>query len=213
MNPGKTTKGVEALSGKISKWEKDRGFGWVQCAEGSLFVHIREFEKGFVPREGDELSFVIGVDPKGRPCAKKVVCKRKDSTPLFFALLKLSLLLALPAAANFRLPIAPWMLPLAMLPVSVGAWILFRHDKKRALAGLWRVSETELHGLEFFGGWPGAFLAQQKFRHKTRKPSYQAIFWSIVFLYQLLSLDVLLDHWLWNEASAFWQQWFMPSSS
>jgi len=131
--------------------------------------------------------------------------------PSLTSWLKLLMLLALPMAANLKLPIAPWKLPLAMVPVSVAAWILFRHDKKRAYAGRWRVSETEPHGLELFGGWPGAFLAQQRFRHKTRKVSYQAIFWSIVFLYQLLSLDVVLDQWMWKEAGALWQEWMMAA--
>jgi len=35
------------------------------------------------------------------------------------------------------------------------------------------------------GGWPGALLAQQLFRHKTRKLSYQLLFWAIVLLHQV----------------------------
>ncbi len=203
--------GGERLEGRITGWETARGFGWVLCEEGSLFIHIREFEKGFIPREGDQVDFVMGLDPKGRSCAKDVHCSRKEPMPSLSSWLKLLVLLTLPIIANFKLPIAPWMLPLAMLPVSIAAWILYRHDKKRASAGRWRVSETELHGLELFGGWPGAFLAQQKFRHKTKKMSYQAIFWSIVFLYQLLSLNVVLDNWMWREAGAFLNEWMMPS--
>lgn len=197
------------IQGRISGWETDRGFGWVAHEGGSLFTHIKEFEKGILPKAGDRVSFVIGNDPKGRPCAKDVICPGKNPLPSLASCLKLLVLLALPLAANMKLPIAMWKLPLAMLPVSIAAWILFRYDKKRAHAGRWRVSETELHGLELFGGWPGAFLAQQKFRHKTRKTSYQAIFWAIVFLYQLAALDVVLDHWLWRESAAFWRDWMM----
>ncbi|MDE0835608.1 MAG: DUF1294 domain-containing protein [Akkermansiaceae bacterium] len=62
------------------------------------------------------------------------------------------------------------------------SWRTYRSDKKAAEVGAWRVSETMLHALELFGGWPGAFLAQKRYRHKTRKASYQAIFQSIVFL-------------------------------
>ncbi len=207
--PGSAPAG-KRLEGVVSGWEKDRGFGWVKSGEGSFFVHIREFESGFVPREGDMVTFALGLDPKGRPCAKDAFCPRKNRLPSLSSSLRLAVLLVLPAIANFRLPVAPWMLPLAMLPLSVAAWLLCRHDKERASAGRWRVSETELHGLELFGGWPGSFLAQRKFRHKTRKVSYQAIFWSIVFLYQILSLDVMLDHWIWGEALAFWEEWFIP---
>jgi uncharacterized membrane protein YsdA (DUF1294 family)/cold shock CspA family protein len=198
------------VTGKITGWETERGFGWVAYEGGSLLLHIREFEKGFVPRSGDEVSFVKGADFRGRPCAKDAKCPRMSPFPSAKSWMKLGLLLVLPMWANLRLPIAWWLLPMAMLPVSVGAWILFRHDKRLALEGRWRNSETELHGLEFFGGWPGAFLAQQKFRHKTRKVSYQAIFWAIVFLYQLLAIDVLTDHLMWNEVNAFLKEWMTP---
>ncbi|WP_147463771.1 DUF1294 domain-containing protein, partial [Pseudomonas amygdali] len=41
------------------------------------------------------------------------------------------------------------------------------------------------------GGWPGALLAQQVFRHKTRKVSFQIVFWLIVLAHQVLWLDWL----------------------
>ncbi len=196
--------------GRISVWETERGFGWVEYEGGSLFAHIREFKKGFVPRKGDEVTFVTGLDPKARPCAKSLVAKRRNIGPSLKAVLKLLPLLILPFWANLKLPVAVWMVPAAMLPMSVAAWLLYRHDKDRAATGKWRTTETELHGLELFGGWPGAFLAQRKFRHKTRKVSYQAIFWLIVFLYQLAALDMVMEHKLWNETVAFLKEWLIP---
>ena len=198
------------LDGCVTGWEAERGFGWVAYEGGSLFVHIRESEKGFLPKKGDAVTFERGLDPKGRLCAKAVVPRRKNRGPSIRAFLKLLPLLVLPFLANLKLPIAPWMLPAAMLPMSVAAWVLYRDDKNRAADGRWRITETELHGLELFGGWPGAFLAQQKLRHKTRKLSYQAIFWAIVFLYQLLALNTVLDYWPWKEAGAFWKEWILP---
>jgi len=32
------------------------------------------------------------------------------------------------------------------------------------------------------GGWPGAFIAQQLFHHKTKKRSFQIVFWAAVLL-------------------------------
>lgn len=32
------------------------------------------------------------------------------------------------------------------------------------------------------GGWPGALFAQERFRHKTRKATFQAVFWLTVAL-------------------------------
>ena len=48
-----------------------------------------------------------------------------------------------------------------------------------------------MHGVELLGGWPGALLAQQMFRHKTRKLSYQLSFWLIVAVHQVVWIDAL----------------------
>lgn len=70
------------------------------------------------------------------------------------------------------------------LGVSLLTFILYRHDKMRAGDGGWRIPEKLLHAAELLGGWPGALLAQQLYRHKTRKASYQAVFWVIVLAHQ-----------------------------
>jgi len=51
-----------------------------------------------------------------------------------------------------------------------------------------------LHLAELLGGWPGAFLAQRRLRHKCSKVSYQFAFWCIVGLFQLVSTDFILGH-------------------
>ena len=58
----------------------------------------------------------------------------------------------------------------------------------------WRTPESTLHLLELLGGWPGGLVAQQVFRHKTRKFSYQLTFWCIVGLHGLVWADVLIQH-------------------
>jgi len=77
--------------------------------------------------------------------------------------------------------------------ISLVTYAAYWHDKRRAQAGASRVSEAILHFLELFGGWPAAYLAQQRLRHKTIKRSYQMIYWSIVGFYQYLALEVLLQ--------------------
>jgi uncharacterized membrane protein YsdA (DUF1294 family) len=64
------------------------------------------------------------------------------------------------------------------------------------------VPEATLHLAELLGGWPGAFLAQRRFRHKTRKVSFQLVFAVIVLLHQLAAADVLLDQALSRRAWA-----------
>ena len=51
-----------------------------------------------------------------------------------------------------------------------------------------------LHLLELLGGWPGGLIAQQVLRHKTRKLSYQVIFWCIVALHGLAWAEVLRNY-------------------
>ena len=34
--------------------------------------------------------------------------------------------------------------------------------------------------MELIGGWPGSFAAQKVFHHKSTKPEYQTVYWSIV---------------------------------
>ncbi|MCG8291532.1 MULTISPECIES: DUF1294 domain-containing protein [Pseudomonas] len=83
--------------------------------------------------------------------------------------------------------------PLALYPVvSLISLLLYWQDKQQARTQAWRTPEKVLHASELLGGWPGALLAQQLFRHKTRKVSYQAVFWGIVLLHQVFWADHLL---------------------
>jgi uncharacterized membrane protein YsdA (DUF1294 family) len=45
------------------------------------------------------------------------------------------------------------------------------------------VSERTLHLMAFLGGWPGAYLGQRQFRHKTQKMSFRIVFWILVVLH------------------------------
>ncbi|MCK8683126.1 DUF1294 domain-containing protein [Pseudomonas umsongensis] len=84
------------------------------------------------------------------------------------------------------------LIPLAAYGiVSVLAFLLYWSDKRKARVDHWRTPENVLHALEFAGGWPGALLAQQVFRHKTRKVSFQLMFWIIVLLHQVFWIDQL----------------------
>lgn len=84
-----------------------------------------------------------------------------------------------------------WLLPLYLL-ASLVSFVQYCQDKNSAERGRWRTPEKILHLTELLGGWPGALVAQQVFRHKTRKASYQVLFWLIVAAHQLLCLDLLL---------------------
>ena len=73
--------------------------------------------------------------------------------------------------------------PVIYIVMSGITYALYNHDKQQAQLGEYRVPEKALHLLELLGGWCGAYIAQQRLRHKTIKESYQAIFWGIVCLH------------------------------
>lgn len=103
-------------------------------------------------------------------------------------------LCALPGSGSLMLYLRQdWVAPLAAyLAVSVISFLMYRSDKRSAREAGQRIPENLLHLSELLGGWPGALIAQQRFRHKTRKASYQMVFWLIVAAHQLFWADRLL---------------------
>ena len=81
---------------------------------------------------------------------------------------------------------------LLYLAASAASIVVYAVDKSAARHGRWRASESTLHLLAVFGGWPGALVAQRLFRHKSRKPSFQAAF----LLTVVLNCALLL--WFWS---------------
>ena len=96
-----------------------------------------------------------------------------------------------------------WVL-LAYLLASVASFLMFWSDKNNAQKGQWRTPENTLHAAELLGGWPGTLIAQQVFRHKTRKTSYLLALWMIIALHQLIWLDKLV-----LDGRFIWQ-WLTP---
>ena len=78
------------------------------------------------------------------------------------------------------------------LAASAASIVVYAVDKSAARHGRWRASESTLHLLAVIGGWPGALVAQRLFRHKSRKPSFQAVF----LLTVVLNIAFMLWFWL-----------------
>jgi len=117
----------------------------------------------------------------------------------------LVVLLVAPGVALYRLRdvIAPVLAVIIFCGVSAAAFVGQWIDKRKAASGEWRTPEATLHLFELLGGWPGAFLAQRLFRHKTAKLGYKVIFWLIVVGYECVAIDYLLG---WKLAHAVRQQ-------
>ena len=126
--------------------------------------------------------------------------KKSPASALLGHLVLIAGLLVLPVIAgqqrgvDFR-----WVGSYAIVISAVTYWA-YANDKRRAREGEWRLSEARLHLLEMLGGWPGAFLAQRRLRHKCSKGSYQMVFWLIVIIYQFLAFDSL-QNWQFSSAA------------
>jgi uncharacterized membrane protein YsdA (DUF1294 family) len=75
--------------------------------------------------------------------------------------------------------------------MSVVTFAVYARDKSAAGARRRRVPENTLHLLALACGWPGALVAQQALRHKTRKRRFRAVFWVTVVV-NVAALAVVL---------------------
>lgn len=182
--------------GTLVDWKDEKGFGFVRPDAGGrdYFVHISAFRKGMTrrPAVGDTVHFqpaeaarssrqrriaqayiegVAYVDPDAKPSRLEALLHQTlVGLPIVFSLYTIWL-------SGNPIPLASYMF------MSVLTLMIYAADKKHALLNRWRVPESYMHVLELLGGWPGALLAQSRFHHKGKKPSYRRIFWSIVILH------------------------------
>lgn len=88
----------------------------------------------------------------------------------------------------------PWEAVSVPLVLSAITFVVYALDKHAAQTGRWRTPESTLHLLELAGGWPGAWIAQQRLRHKSRKPAYRRAFRAMAMLH-----CTTLAAWLWTR--------------
>jgi uncharacterized membrane protein YsdA (DUF1294 family)/cold shock CspA family protein len=188
--------------GKIVEWNDDRGFGFIVRNDGgpSAFVHIKAFtSQRRRPVVGDIVTYEVRMDPQARAQAQRVafVAPRPASPP---SASSAPGGLALAFTAVFMLFLAAsalvGLLPLAVLALycvaSAVTFVAYALDKSAAQNQRWRTPEQTLHLLAIAGGWPGAWVAQRLFRHKTSKISFRRVFWATVVINCIL-LGVLLS--------------------
>lgn len=71
-------------------------------------------------------------------------------------------------------------LPAYLIAINAVTFLTYAYDKFAARKQYRRTPENTLHLLAFLGGSPAALAAQQMFRHKTQKRSFQLMYWGIV---------------------------------
>jgi len=169
------------------------------------FVHIKAIARaGRRPADGDLIRYDSERDARGRLNAVNVTFagaeamrtsaqrraeagtaareRRASAAPITSAqrFILAGALIALAAGSVLAL----WPMGVTLAYAAMGAVSFFAYaiDKKAADSGRWRTRESTLHTFDLLCGWPGGLLAQQAYRHKTRKGSFQAMFWITVAL-------------------------------
>jgi uncharacterized membrane protein YsdA (DUF1294 family) len=71
---------------------------------------------------------------------------------------------------------------LYLAAINAATFFTYAYDKRAARKRKRRIRERTLHLLALLGGSPAALVAQQLFRHKNAKRSFQLIFWGLVLL-------------------------------
>lgn len=176
--------------GKISNWKDDKGFGFITPNSGGkqVFVHISSFSnRQRRPVENEMVTFELKTDASGRIQAESVsfvgehvplaALSLRSNIPLILT----SVFLVFVAGSTFtgKLPFAVLGL---YLVASASAFVAYAFDKSAAKNNQWRTQESTLHLFALVGGWPGALAAQRFLRHKSKKPSFQIVFWATVIL-------------------------------
>jgi len=176
--------------GTITSWNDEKGFGFITPSAGGkqVFVHIKAFSNTNRRPEIDQLvTYALATDKQGRPCAATATLagdrlpKRTPRTNGSLSVIGAALFLAIVGISVFSAHIPSLILALYMV-ASLLTFIAYAADKSAARKGARRTPESTLHMLSLVGGWPGALLAQQRLRHKSKKQSFRSVFWVTAFL-------------------------------
>lgn len=179
--------------GRLKTWKEDKGFGFIEPSLGGpdVFVHIKSFQnRSRRPSADDLVIYEVMTDDKGRLSASTVSYAGSTSSPAKPEASAHGLLISSIASATFLLVVAglgiwgriPALVVWLYFGASVAAFFMYWHDKSAARQGFWRTKESSLLLCGLAGGWPGALIAQQLFRHKSAKLEFQVSFWITVLL-------------------------------
>ena len=184
------------FEGTITTWTADRGFGFITPAEPGpeIFAHISAIPGTAVPQVGLRVTYELGVNAEGKRRAERIMpvaSLRILQRPWSPAPRDSVSYLAIPAFLGIAiLVVVLWQPPLWVLWLYLGlsaiSFAAYGIDKRAAVNRSWRIPESSLLLPGLLGGWPGAILGQQVFRHKTKKSAFRVAFWTSVVLNVIL---------------------------
>jgi len=176
--------------GKIAVWKDEKGYGFIEPADSGprVFIHIKALSsRSGRPEVGDLVTYSVTKDTQGRTCAETAVlasgkasgraARKSGALTITVAVLFLATTTIWAIATDL-----PLVVPVAYMVISFVTFVAYAIDKSAARSGRWRTSEGTLHALALAGGWPGALVAQQTLRHKSKKTSFRVVFWATVIL-------------------------------
>ena len=196
--------------GRLVEWFDDKGYGFIQPndpSKGRVFLHIKDFARqGPRPIMGCALEYEVQVDGQGRFKANRVsylkasqtqnkASFKKQNNPIKqqSKLQPMQILCIIYIVFLAGLTITGLLNGMVLLFISVinaMTYWMYAQDKEAAQSNNRRVPENTLHTLSFLGGWPAAWLAQQRLRHKTQKQPFRKIYFCTI------AFNILLILWL-----------------
>lgn len=180
------------LQGKITNWNDDKGFGFVEANGGGerAFVHVKAFKpRTHRPVNDGIITYYLVRQSDNRYKAENIkfardtkIKKIKNKTKLNGVGAAFTSIFCVVLMVLVFLELLPMVVPVVYFLMSVITYIAYALDKLAAQAGRWRTSENTLHLMALTGGWPGACYAQNSLRHKSSKRDFQGVFWMTVLL-------------------------------
>lgn len=201
--------------GRLVEWFDEQGYGFIQpndLTKPKVFLHIKDFVRsGPRPIVGCALEYTVNFDERGRYRAQQVIYLKAAQVKASSQSVS-----TLPSTAAKRPLMQVWVMIYAgiilglslakLLPayslmfiicMNVLNYWLYAQDKEAAQLGHRRIPEQTLHVVSFLGGWPAAWYAQQKLRHKTQKQPFRQIYFCTI------AFHILFIIWLISPLNVF----------
>ncbi|MGQ8974788.1 DUF1294 domain-containing protein [Acinetobacter schindleri] len=195
--------------GRLVEWFDEKGYGFIQpndAGKERVFLHIKDFARpGPRPIVGCALDYAVILDDQGRYRAQQVTYLKAAQIKTLTAKQKTSINNKKENLQPMQIFCVGYILALVVLSFSgllsgmvvllislmnVLSYWLYVQDKEAAQLGNRRIPENALHLVAFLGGWPAAWLAQQKLRHKTQKQPFRQIYFCTI------AFNIILILWL-----------------